>query len=77
LASLINDEKKFGDCQFDLWKQSYVAACAAVFGKLRRRRRLDAVQSGCTTLSIFKQGASWSSPTSATLELFWALHPMT
>jgi serine/threonine protein phosphatase PrpC len=27
-----------------------------VFGKLRRSRRLDAVQSGCTTLSIFKQG---------------------
>jgi hypothetical protein len=26
-----------------------------VFGKLRRRRRLDAVQSGCTGQSIFKQ----------------------
>jgi hypothetical protein len=55
LASLINDEK-LGDCQFDLWKQSYVAAYAAMFGKLRRSRRLDAVQSGCTTLSIVKQG---------------------
>jgi hypothetical protein len=32
----------------------YVTACVAVFGKLRRSRRLDAVQSGCTTLSIFK-----------------------
>jgi hypothetical protein len=34
LASLIDDEKKLGDCQFDLKKQSYVAAYAAVFGKL-------------------------------------------
>jgi hypothetical protein len=25
LASLIDDEKKLDDCQFDLWKQSYVA----------------------------------------------------
>ena len=56
MASLIDDEKKLGDCQFDLWKQSYVAACAAVYGKLRRSRRLDAVQSGCTALSIVKQG---------------------
>jgi NADH:ubiquinone oxidoreductase subunit B-like Fe-S oxidoreductase len=56
LVSLIDDEKKRGDSQFDLWKQSYVAACAAVYGKLRRSRRLDAVQSGCTALSIVKQG---------------------
>jgi hypothetical protein len=34
LASLIDDKKKLGDCQFDLWKQSYVAACVAVYGKL-------------------------------------------
>jgi hypothetical protein len=27
-----------------------------VYGKLRRSRRLDAVQSGCTALSIIKQG---------------------
>jgi hypothetical protein len=26
LASLIDDEKKLDDYQFDLWKQSYVAA---------------------------------------------------
>jgi hypothetical protein len=56
LASLIDDEKKLGDCQFDLCKQSYVAACAAVYGKLWRSRRLDTVQSGCTVLSIIKQG---------------------
>jgi dienelactone hydrolase len=56
LASLIDDEKKLCDCQFDLSKQSYVAACVAVYGKLRHSRRLDVVQSGCTTLSIFKQG---------------------
>jgi hypothetical protein len=30
--------------------------CAAVYDKLRRSRRLDAVQSGCTTLSIVKHG---------------------
>jgi hypothetical protein len=30
--------------------------CAAVYGKLWRSRRLDAVQSGCTALSIVKQG---------------------
>ena len=56
MASLIDDEKKLGDCQFDLSKQYYVATCVAVFGKLRRCRCLDAVQSGCTALSIFKQG---------------------
>jgi hypothetical protein len=27
-----------------------------VYGKLRRSRRLDAVQSGCIVLSIVKQG---------------------
>jgi hypothetical protein len=54
LASLIDDEKKLGDCQLDLSKQYYVTAYVAVFGKLRRSRRLDAVQSGCTALSIFK-----------------------
>ena len=54
MASLINNEKKLGDCQFDLWKQYYVPACVVVFGKLQRSRRLDAVQSGCTALSIFK-----------------------
>jgi hypothetical protein len=30
--------------------------CAAVYGKLRRSRRLDAVQSGCTALTIVKHG---------------------
>jgi hypothetical protein len=77
LVSLIDDEKKFGDCQFDLWKQYYVVACVAVFGKLRRNRRLDAVQSGCTALSISNKGTSWSSPTPVTLGLFWAPHPTT
>jgi hypothetical protein len=56
LASLIDDEKKLDDCQFDLCKQSYVVACVAVCDKIRRSRRLDAVQSGCTALSIVKQG---------------------
>jgi serine/threonine protein phosphatase PrpC len=56
LASLIDDDKKLDDCQFDLWKQSYVAAWAAVYDKLRRSRRLESVQSDCTMLSIVKQG---------------------
>ncbi|KAL5647962.1 hypothetical protein ACJX0J_042317, partial [Zea mays] len=30
--------------------------CVAVYGKLRRSRRLDVVQSGCTALSIIKHG---------------------
>ena len=33
-----------------------MAACAAMYDKLRRSRRLDAVQSGCSALSIVKQG---------------------
>jgi hypothetical protein len=54
LASLLDDEKKLGDCHFDLWKQSFVAACAAVDDKLQCSHRLDVVQRGCTTLSIIK-----------------------
>jgi hypothetical protein len=77
LALLIDDEKKLGDCQFNLWKQSYVAACVVVYGKLWRSRRLDAVLSGCTALSIVKQGTSWSSPMTTTLGLFWAPQPTT
>ncbi|ONM00642.1 hypothetical protein ZEAMMB73_Zm00001d030257 [Zea mays] len=77
LASLIDDEKKFGDCQFDLWKQYYMATCVAVIGKLRHSHRFDAVQSGCTSLSISNRGTSWSSPMPATLGLFWAPHPTT
>ncbi|XP_044332323.1 probable protein phosphatase 2C 48 isoform X2 [Triticum aestivum] len=56
LASLIDGEKKLGDCQFDLWRQSYLAAAAAVDEELRRSRRLDAVNSGSTALSIVKKG---------------------
>ena len=52
MASLIDDEKYLDDCQFDLWKQSYVVACTIVYGKLRRSRRLDAVQSGYTAVHI-------------------------
>jgi hypothetical protein len=57
LASLIDDEKKLGDYQFDLWKQSYVAhapLCMASSGAAAAWMR--AVQSGCTALSIVKQG---------------------
>ena len=54
MASLLDDEKKLDECQFDLWKQPYVAACVVVYGKLWHSRRLDAIQSGCTALSIIK-----------------------
>lgn len=33
-----------------------MVACVAVYDKLPRSRRLDAVQSSCTVLSIVKQG---------------------
>ena len=33
-----------------------MVACAAVYDKLPRSRRLDAVQSSCTALCIVKQG---------------------
>ena len=33
-----------------------MVACADVYDKLPRSRRLDAVQSSCTALSIVKQG---------------------
>uniref|UniRef100_A0ACD5U343 Uncharacterized protein n=1 Tax=Avena sativa TaxID=4498 RepID=A0ACD5U343_AVESA len=57
LASLIDGgEKKLSDCQFDLWKQAHLAAAATVDEELRRSRRLDAVDSGCTALSVVKQG---------------------
>ncbi|KQK06713.1 probable protein phosphatase 2C 48 [Brachypodium distachyon] len=56
LASLIDGEKKLSDYQLDLWRQSYLAAAAAVDEELRRSRRLDAVNSGCTALSVVKQG---------------------
>jgi hypothetical protein len=38
---------------------------------------VDAVQSGRIALSISNRGTSWSSPTPATLGLFWAPHPTT
>ncbi|XBH65221.1 hypothetical protein VPH35_118850 [Triticum aestivum] len=55
-ASLIDGEKRLSDCQFDLLRQSYLAAAAAVDEELRRSRCLDAVNSGCTALSIMKLG---------------------
>jgi serine/threonine protein phosphatase PrpC len=77
LASLINDEKKLDDCQIDLSKQYYVATCVAVLGKLRRCRCMDAVQSGCTVLSIFKQGDLMIVANAGDSRLFWAPHPTT
>ena len=52
----MDGEKKLCDSQFDLWKQSYLTAAATVDEELRRNRRLDAVDSGSTALSIVKQG---------------------
>ncbi|XP_044405771.1 probable protein phosphatase 2C 48 [Triticum aestivum] len=57
LASLIDGEKRLSNCHFYLLRRSYLAAAAAaVDEELRRSRRLDAVNSGCTALSIVKQG---------------------
>ncbi|KAK1697094.1 hypothetical protein QYE76_013791 [Lolium multiflorum] len=56
LASLIDGEKMLCDYQFDLWRQSFLAAAASVDEELRRSRRLDAFNSGCTALSVVKQG---------------------
>ncbi|KAM0845256.1 hypothetical protein ACQ4PT_056500 [Festuca glaucescens] len=56
LASLIDGEKMHCDYQFDLWRQSYLATAAAVDEELHRSRRLDAFNSGCTALSVVKQG---------------------
>ncbi|EEE63406.1 hypothetical protein OsJ_18218 [Oryza sativa Japonica Group] len=57
LAALIDGgEKRLCECRPDLWRQSYLAACAAVNAELRASRRLDAVHSGCTALSLVKHG---------------------
>uniref|UniRef100_A0A0E0L1H6 protein-serine/threonine phosphatase n=2 Tax=Oryza punctata TaxID=4537 RepID=A0A0E0L1H6_ORYPU len=57
LASLIDGgEKRLCECQVDLWRQSYHAACAAVDDELRASRRLDAIHSGCTALCLVKHG---------------------
>jgi serine/threonine protein phosphatase PrpC len=57
LAALIDGgEKRLCECRPDLWRQSYLAACAAVDAELRASRRLDAVHSGCTALSLVKHG---------------------
>jgi hypothetical protein len=51
--------------------------CAAVYGKLRRSRRLDAVRAAAPRCPSSNMGTSWSSPMSTTLGLFWAPQPTT
>ncbi|KAG0453611.1 hypothetical protein HPP92_024915 [Vanilla planifolia] len=41
---------------FEIWKESYLRACAAVDGELRLSRGLDSFNSGTTALTIIKQG---------------------
>jgi hypothetical protein len=72
MVSLIDDEKKLGDCQFDLWKQSYVAhvpLCTASSGAAAAWTRSRAAATRCPSSNM---GTSWSSPMPTTLGLFWA-----
>lgn len=47
------DEKNA--CQFNIWKQSYVRACAAVDAELEHHRKMDSFNSGTTALTVVKQ----------------------
>ncbi|KAK7264665.1 hypothetical protein RJT34_32275 [Clitoria ternatea] len=40
----------------DIWKQSYINACAAIDQDLKQHTRIDSFQSGTTALTIIKQG---------------------
>ena len=77
LASLIDDEKKLGDCQFELWKQSYMPHAPLCTASSGAAAAWTWSRVAAPALSIFKQGTSWSSPTLATLGLFWASQPTT
>ncbi|XP_021772822.1 probable protein phosphatase 2C 73 [Chenopodium quinoa] len=50
----IEVEKKMN--WFNIWKQSYLRACATIDQELEQHRRIDAYFSGTTALSIVKQG---------------------
>lgn len=41
---------------FHLWKHSYLKTCASVDQELKRNRKIDAVYSGSTALTIVRQG---------------------
>ncbi|XP_072976662.1 probable protein phosphatase 2C 34 [Typha angustifolia] len=53
LTSLVADKKL---CEFDLWKESYIAACEIVDRELELNGGLDSFHSGSTALTIVKQG---------------------
>ncbi|KZV43665.1 Phosphatase 2C family protein isoform 1 [Dorcoceras hygrometricum] len=41
---------------FDVWKHSYLKTCASVDQELKHNRKIDAVHSGTTALTIVRQG---------------------
>uniref|UniRef100_A0A2P2JW98 protein-serine/threonine phosphatase n=1 Tax=Rhizophora mucronata TaxID=61149 RepID=A0A2P2JW98_RHIMU len=42
--------------RFNIWKHSYLKACAAVDQELQKHRQIDSFQSGTTALTIVRQG---------------------
>ncbi|CAM8888685.1 unnamed protein product [Rhodiola kirilowii] len=43
-------------CQFNIWKCSYIKTCAAIDRELKQQRKIDSYSSGTTALSIVTQG---------------------
>lgn len=41
--------------QFNIWKHSYIEACATIDLELERHRKIDTFHSGTTALSIVRQ----------------------
>ncbi|AQK65071.1 hypothetical protein ZEAMMB73_Zm00001d014031 [Zea mays] len=77
MASLIGDEKKLGDCQFDSESSTtwpHASLCSASSGAATAWTRYRAAAPRCPSSN---RGTSWSSPTPATLGLFWTPHPTT
>ncbi|KAL3632749.1 putative protein phosphatase 2C 73 [Castilleja foliolosa] len=42
--------------RFDIWMRSYTKTCAAVDQQLKQHRKIDAVNSGSTALTVVRQG---------------------
>ncbi|KAL7144412.1 hypothetical protein ABFS83_07G010400 [Erythranthe nasuta] len=45
-----------GNIQFDMWKQSHYKTCADVDQELKQNPRIDSFYSGCTGLTLIRQG---------------------
>lgn len=53
LSQASSDDKKLHP--FNIWKHSYLKACAAIDKELQHHRSIDAFYSGTTALTIVKQ----------------------